>query len=83
MSDLKISLDCLSKKEREVCEICNASGATHIGMIPIPICKPADLEKRLGRTPTYGECGSNGIKTAVIPSRCPNGYLNSTSRPIK
>jgi hypothetical protein len=83
MSQTVIYLDNLSEDQRKVCEGCSASGQTYTGMIPFPLCKPAQLEKSLGRKPKYGETTDSRIDTSVIPEGCPNGYISLLSREIR
>ena len=83
MSHTKVFLDNLSEDQRVVCRQCSASGRTYTGMVPFPICKPAQLEGKLKRKPTYGETQQRGIDTSLIPKGCPNGYISLPSREIR
>ena len=82
MAQTIVFLDNLSKDQREVCRECSVSGQTYTGMIPFPLCKPAQLESQLKRKPTYGESQQNGIDTSSVLEGCPNGYISLPSREI-
>jgi hypothetical protein len=47
------------------------------------ICRLANLQNLLGKTPTYIQMGFVGIKMSNIPTDCPNGYKAKTSHLIK
>lgn len=82
MAKTIVFLDNLSEEQREICRGCSASGQTYVGMIPFPLCKPAQLEGQLKKRPTHGETQQSGIDTSSIPEGCPNGYISLPSREI-
>jgi len=83
MSQTIVFIDNLSEDRRKACLGCSASGQTYTLMIPFPICKPARLEGKLKRKPTYGDTQQESIDTSSIPEGCPNGYISLPSREIR
>jgi len=83
MSQTIVYLDNLSEEQQKVCEGCSAIGQTYSGMIPFPLCKVAQLEKNLGRKPTFDEATQDRIDTTSISEGCANGYISFLSREIR
>lgn len=71
-----VKLDAFSKAVHDRCQECRASYWELIQVNP-DICKLAELELRMGKTPTVADAIENKIGLDNILEKCPNKYLSS------